>query len=185
MDDISYSDSAPKRKKFSRRTIIFALTALIGLLLLGSAFYFITRGDSADETPATITLNETQGSKVTEAPSEAPSETPTKSPTPTKASEDTSEDTVSIGSVTVQNGSGESGVAGAAAEILKKAGFNIVSTGNADNFEYIDVTIKVKAGKTSLLKNLEDSLSKDYTIGDTSMDLPSSATYDALIIIGK
>ena len=87
--------------------------------------------------------------------------------------------------VAIQNGSGEAGVGGVAAEVLKKAGYDVVSTGNADNFDYTDVTIQVKAAKKSALALLEDDLSTDYTIGTTSSDLPADTSYDALVIIGK
>ena len=122
---------------------------------------------------------------ITPQETEAPS--PTKAPTkvPTKAAEDSADTPANKGSVTIQNGSGESGVAGAAADVVKAAGFSIASTGNADNFDYTDVTIQVKSSKKSILADLETALSAKYTVGDTSTDLPESTNYDALVIIGK
>ena len=88
-------------------------------------------------------------------------------------------------SITVQNGSGTEGVAGKAGNILKDLGYNIVSTGNADNYNYKGITIKVKKDKSDFLDLLKKDLSKDYTINATSSDLPSDSSPDALIIIGK
>lgn len=88
-------------------------------------------------------------------------------------------------SVIVQNGSGIEGVAGKAAKILKEVGYNVVSTGNADNYNYKGVTIKVKSSQKKFLPLLKKDLSKDYTIDATSSDLPSSSPTDSLIIIGK
>lgn len=88
-------------------------------------------------------------------------------------------------SVTVENGSGTEGAAGKAADILKEFGYNVSSTGNADNYNYQGVTIKVKKDKGNFLDLLKKDLSKDYTVATTSSDLSSSSPTDALIIIGK
>ncbi|MBF8249867.1 MAG: Cell envelope-related transcriptional attenuator [Candidatus Levybacteria bacterium] len=88
-------------------------------------------------------------------------------------------------SVTVQNGSGVEGVAGKAAAILKDFGYNIISTGNADNYNYVGVTIKVKKEKSNFADLLKKDLSKDYTISKTSSDLSPNSSPSAVIIIGK
>lgn len=192
MEEISYSGSTtPSKKRISKRVALFGIFFVIILLLLGSVAYFVTSGNAPDEEDSTsITLEEDSGDDVIaeEEPTEEPEETeaPTPSKSPTKAPVEDDEDTpASSGSVAVQNGSGESGVAGAAAEIVREAGFTVASTGNADNFDYTDVTIQVKNSKKSILADLEEALSKDYAIGDTSTDLPEATSYDALVIIGK
>ncbi len=192
MEEISYSGSTtPSKKRISKRVALFGIFFIIILLLLGSVAYFVTSGNAPDEENSTsITLEEDSGDDVIaeEEPTEEPeeTETPTPSKSPTKASAEDDEDTpASSGSVAVQNGSGESGVAGAAADVVREAGFTVASTGNADNFDYTDVTIQVKNSKKSILADLEEALSKDYTIGDTSTDLPEATSYDALVIIGK
>ncbi len=88
-------------------------------------------------------------------------------------------------SVTVQNGSGTEGAARKAADILKEFGYNVASTGNADNYNYQGVTVKVKKDKANFVDLLKKDLSKDYTVATTSSDLSSSSPTDALIIIGK
>lgn len=88
-------------------------------------------------------------------------------------------------SVSVVNGSGIEGTAGKAAALLKELGYNIASTGNADNFNYQGATIKVKDSKNNFLPLLKKDLAKEYTVNSTSSDLPSSSSTDALIIIGK
>ncbi len=196
MEEISYNTTPTRTKrKVPKRLIIFIVFFIIILALIGGLIFFVTR-DSSDNSNAeqTITLpeetqteeqpvvteTETPTPEETEAPTKAT--TPTKGPTPTGSS---SSNTNSSVKVAIQNGSGESGVAGTASNLVKEAGFTIASTGNADNFDYEDVTIKIKASKKSFLSALEDSLSGDYTIGTTSSDLPESTTYDALVIIGK
>lgn len=88
-------------------------------------------------------------------------------------------------SITVQNGSGTEGVAGKAAAILKEFGYNVVSTANADNYNYKGVTIKVKKEKSNFLNLLKKDLSKSYKITTTSPDLSDSSATGVLIIIGK
>ncbi len=191
MQEISYSGSkSPIRKRLSKRVILFGTFFIIILALLGSVFYFVTRGNSAEQVTKSITLPDNSEPEVTEeepslTPEESSAPTPTPKPTavPTKATQSDSQK-ASI-KVVVQNGSGEAGVGGKAADILKSAGYDVISTANADNFDYTDVTIQVKAAKKSALSLLEGDLSSDYTIGKTSADLPVDTSYDALVIIGK
>ncbi len=193
MEEISYSGAnQPSKKRISKRVALFGIFFVIILLLLGSVAYFVTSGSEPEEDSTSITLTEDSEDEVameeepTVTPEETEAPTPSKAPTkaPTKAA-DEADTPASSGSVAVQNGSGESGVAGAAAAVIKEAGFTIASTGNADNFDYTDVTIQVKNSKKSILADLEKALSADYTIGDTSTDLPEATSYDALVIIGK
>src|SRR3989344_9279436 len=88
-------------------------------------------------------------------------------------------------SVSVKNGSGVAGAAAKASDFLKGLGYNVVSTGNADRDDYKNTKIQVKEAKKEFLDILKGDLSKNYTIGETSSDLPDSSTEDALIIIGK
>ena len=157
MQEISYSGSkSPIRKRLSKRVILFGTFFIIILALLGSVFYFVTRGNSAEQVTKSITLPDNLEPQVTEeepslTPEESPTPTPKPKPTavPTKATQSDSQK-ASI-KVVVQNGSGEAGAGGKAADILKSAGYDVVSTANADNFDYTDVTIQVKEAKKSAL----------------------------------
>jgi|SRR3989344_1971521 len=88
-------------------------------------------------------------------------------------------------SITVRNGSGKEGIAARGANILKGFGYDVVSTGNADNFNYVGVTIKVKKENSKFLDLLKKDLAKDYTITSTSSDLSPDSSPSAVIIIGK
>lgn len=88
-------------------------------------------------------------------------------------------------SIAVANGSGVEGTAGKAATILKDLGYNVASTGNADNFNYVGVTIKVKSDQGKFINLLKQDLSKEYTITASSSDLSADSSTNALIIIGK
>lgn len=190
MDEISYSgSSSPIRRKISKRAALFGTCLFVVLVLLGGLGYFVTRGSKKPEvkktivlpTPIPTTAVETETPTPTKSKSPTPTVAPTKAKTPTSAA--TSEKS-SI-KVSILNGSGESGVAAKASGILKAAGYNVVSTGNADNYDYKNVTIQVKASEKQILSDLKSDLSSDYTIGDATADLSEGQTYDALVIIGK
>lgn len=187
MENVSYSGSKPPIwKRFSKRRVLILIILIIVVGMLGGLFYFVTQEESVDETTKTIELPEntiTDTPQITEEPvDETDSDediTPTSAPTPVDES-----GRGSI-SVSVQNGSGDSGVAGDAADILRNLGYDVVSTGNADNFEYENVSINVKASNEDALALLEEDLSESYTISGTSTDLSEDESFDALVIIGS
>lgn len=149
--------------------------------MLGGVIFFATRGSSPEEEAESLELP--QNSEPSEIITPTTSPTPSLSPTPSeKPKENVNKSSLKVA---VQNGSGEGGVAAKAAVVLKDAGYSVTLTGNADNFDYIDVTIKVKSIKKGFLAGLEKDLSGTYTIGKATSDLSSDASYDALVIIGK
>ncbi|MBI4098053.1 MAG: LytR C-terminal domain-containing protein [Candidatus Levybacteria bacterium] len=193
MEEISYSGGSSQiRRRISKRLALFGIFFVIILLLLGSVVYFVTRSNSSEKETKSIQLEEDVSPQVTEEePSPSPKQTEAPTPTPKPKASPTPTTVVSSNpekaniKVAVQNGSGEAGVAATAADILRKAGYDVVSTGNAQNFDYTDVTITVKAAKKSALTLLEEDLSADYTVAKTSSDLSTEVAYDALVIIGK
>ncbi len=191
MDEISYSGGKSRiRQKFSKRVVLFGTFAIFGVLLIAGLIFFVTKDNSSETEDVTKSIELPKNSKsgVTKVPSPTPDESPTLTPSPTKAPTKAKEKEVSneVGvKIAVQNGSGESGVAASAAAVLKQAGYNIVSTGNADNFDYTNVTIKIKSSQKSFLSSIQKALESDYTIGKISSDLSEGQDYDALVIVGK
>lgn len=186
MEEISYANpNGSSSKRISKRLIVFGGLFIIVLILLGSAIYFITQDKSPQEDEITKSITLPADQEATPTPEVSPessdeiSEEPTGEPSPTTAA------AKSDIKITVQNGSGVSGAAGDAADVLKAAGFTIASTGNADNSDYTDVTIQIKNSLKTKLSSIEKALSQDYTIGSTSADLPESTSYDVLVIIGS
>lgn len=189
MDEISYSGGKSRiRRKFSKRVVLFGTFAISGVLLIAGLIFFITKDNSSETEDVTksIELPKNSKSDVSKAPSPTPDESPaptlSKAPAKAKEKEVSNEEGIKIA---VQNGSGESGVAASAAAVLRQAGYNIVSTGNADNFSYTNVTIKIKSSQKSFLSSIQKALESDYTIGETSSDLSEGQDYDALVIVGK
>lgn len=118
------------------------------------------------------------------SPTPAPTKTPTPKPTVNPIDKATGLDRSEL-AIEVQNGSGTAGVAGKAADLLRNLGYRIAATGNAPNFDYANIVIDVKPGKSSFLTLLKNDLLANYTIGTTSATLSASASADAVVIVGK
>jgi len=86
--------------------------------------------------------------------------------------------------VRVLNGSGTPGVAGIAMEILEDAGYESVSAGNANTYNYEETEISIKSEMEAYLSMLIEDLSADYKIGTSAADLDEDSQYHAVVIIG-
>lgn len=185
---------APKRKINKR--FIYVIAAVIVIVLLFGIFKFLNPdtsnnnninsdiNSSFQQEPVidTPTLTETPTLQVTETPS--PTQTPTPKPTSNPIDSTTGLDRSTL-SVTVQNGSGQAGVAGGGSDFLKSLGYNVTSAGNADNFDYTNLTISVKSAESQFLSLLKKDLATKYTVASSSSNLDNGFSSDALVIIGK
>ncbi len=193
MEDSAFpTPSINKSPKKSKRFLFLVVVIVIILIIIFAGPRFLGSKNNKESSKITPTPTEFQIPTDTPAPSPSgePSSTPkpTNSPTPKSTSNPVDKATGldrSKLSVEVQNGSGQAGVAGKGAGILKDLGYNVASSGNADNFDYSNVTIKVKSAKSDYLTLLKKDLAASYTIGSSSSDLSASSSADALVIIGK
>lgn len=186
--EASSSFAAPGKKKINKRFIYLIIAVIILLLIfLGSRFLGQNKQQNINDVPAVITPTDfptsTPEPTSAESPTPSPTDTPTPAPTINPVDKSTGLNRSKL-SVTVQNGSGVAGAAGKATDILKGLGYNVVSSGNADNYDYLNVSIQVKVASSSFLALLKKDLSS-YTIGSNSADLSTSFSSDALVIIGK
>lgn len=83
--------------------------------------------------------------------------------------------------VIVYNGAGVPGIAGEAAQVLIRAGFRVVDTKNADNFDYATTKIVVREGDVARGNEIRDVLG----VGDVSVEPSSADVTDVIVIIGK
>jgi hypothetical protein len=181
------SPEMPKKPKKFVYLVIF-LVILVFFFLIKNVFF---KGSKSEIEPTpTPAPTEYQFPTDTPAPSVSPSEetkeaavTPTvKAVNPVDSSTGLDRSTLSI---EIQNGSGEAGVAAKGSTVLKSFGYKISSTGNADNYNYTEVVIKVKSTKSNFLALLKKDLGFSYTVGSASADLFSDSAADAVVIIGK
>lgn len=181
------SPEMPKKPKKFIYVVIFLVILVVFFLVKG-----LFSGSSKNKEVPVVTPTPTEYQFPTDTPT--PSASPEVSEaeitaTPTAKSVNPVDSLTGLDrstlSVEVQNGSGEAGVASKGSTVLKSFGYKIASTGNADNFNYENTTIKVKSTKSNFLALLKKDLGFSYTVGSASADLSSSSTADALVIIGK
>lgn len=178
----------PPKRKINKKFIYVALAVVLALLIffafkiLGSTNESVN--DKPEVTTPTVFPTETSIPSPSDSPTPSSTNTPTPKPTINPVDTQTGLDRSEL-SVTVQNGSGEAGGASKGSATLKNLGYNVVGTGNADNFEYQNVSIQVKSGKSDYLNLLKKDLGFTYTVGSTSADLSNGFSSDALVIIGK
>ena len=183
-----YNYSSPENSKKPKKFIyVVIFLVVIVLFFLTKNFFF---GSNKQNEPAGVTPTPTEYQFPTDTPSASISATeePDKNVTPTTKAVNPVDTSTGLDrstlSVEVQNGSGEAGVAAKGADALKGFGYKISSTGNADNYNYTEATIKVKSTKANFLALLKKDLGFSYTVGSASADLDPSSAADALVIIG-
>lgn len=183
--------SLPKRKMNKRFVYLVVAILALAVLFIGFKVLNSNKSQNLQEIPTELTPSvptdtptplETSTPTPTSTP--VPSKTPTPKPTGDPVDSQTGLDRSEL-TITIENGSGEAGVAGKASDILKNLGYDVVATQNADNFDYENVTIQVKSSSSDYLALLKKDLGFDYTIESATSDLPDSFSTDALVIIGK
>ena len=107
---------------------------------------------------------------------------PTQAPIATPVPAEVDKKTLKI---EVQNGTGESGVAGKMKNLLVEKGYEgTIETGNADNYDYTETVLKIKKTKIGIQKELETDLSDDYTLSKSVENLEDDSDYDVVVIVG-
>ncbi|MDP3987917.1 MAG: LytR C-terminal domain-containing protein [Candidatus Levybacteria bacterium] len=182
------SPQAKKTRSPKRFIILIAGVVVLGILVFGGNKILSSKSQKPQEVKITPTPTEYQFPTDTPTPSVLPtpevSLTPTTKPKPNPVDKSTGLDRGKL-NVSIQNGSGTVGIANKASDILKGLGYHVVSIGNADNFNYENVTLMVKPSASKYLSLLEKDLLDQYKIGSTSADLSASSSADAIVIIGK
>lgn len=190
MEDVAYH--APiiegrRRRSSKKRFIILFLLILILIPLLLGGWSFVSNISAPAVSPSTTPMP-TSIAFPSDTPTPTASPTAVLTPTPTpKGSTVDAKTGLNKKDLTVliENGSGVTGAANKAAQILKLSGYVVSGTQNADNYDYLDVTIAIKSAKAAYLPLLKQDLSTEYTIVGSTTTLDSSASADALVIIGK
>lgn len=152
---------------FARSLAPIIIGIVVGILTAGSIIYFYNSQ-----------TGESSG-KITPTPSI--SETPTNTPAPTSIVDD-----LSLYDITVLNGSGISGEAARLESILQTAGFSVLEIGNAANSSFTTTIIQAKEGVPSgFIGQLQEILSKTYSVSLSSVPLAENEDTDVIITIGS
>ncbi len=190
MDDTQFFDSPPtRRSKRSKKWIVLVifLILLVGIGVVAAKF--LTKASAPVSSKTTPTPTDYIFPTDTPAPSGKLTPSPSVSGTPAPSGKvsisPSATPTKSSATITVENGSGTAGVANKMATFLKGLGYTVVSTTNADNFNYTNVTIEVKKSESSILPKLKSDISANYSVGSATATLPESSSTDAVVIIGQ
>ncbi|MEK7551333.1 MAG: LytR C-terminal domain-containing protein [Patescibacteria group bacterium] len=185
---------APKKKINKRFLYLIAFIVFLGVAFLGYSVLGSNKTSQSSQISQTPTPTEfiipsdtpipTEKVTDTPIPTEEISETPTPKPTQNPVDSSTGLDRSGL-TVTVQNGSGQSGVAKTGVDYLTNLGYDVSSPENADKEDYTGVTIQVKSTSNKYLTLLKNDLAKEYTVSVSTSDLADSFSTDALVIIGK
>ena len=88
--------------------------------------------------------------------------------------------------IEVLNGSGIEGEAGRAEALLKSAEFDVVGTGNAENYDYEETVIQAGDDVSSAwLDELKKELSTKYSVKSSAEKLDTETDADVVVIVGS
>jgi len=196
MDEQFTAFSPNKQNTSNKKMRAFLYVGVFILIIAGAIFLgnqLLSSSNEPEVTP-TPTMEATPTEEPT--PTEEASKSAEKETTPTPTAKAKTTPAVSpttgtattpvAGSLTIKvlNGSGEKGVAGTVATLLKDNGYTVSSTGNADNFDYADTVIQIKKSKQAGLAKLKSALSADYTVSASTVTLAETEDVDAIVIVG-
>ncbi|MCR4324254.1 MAG: LytR C-terminal domain-containing protein [Candidatus Curtissbacteria bacterium] len=165
-----YQESQSKNAKW--------LWLLIFLVIVGALAFAVIRGIG----PFSALNLGGSGDETKASPSTAPLFS-SPSPTP-EASEGANLDKSTL-RVRVLNGSGTSGQASVVRDLLEGKGYNVVSVGNADTFDYERTTVKLKKDFSEFGDEIVKDLSDDYSVTVSTQALDPSSTADIEVIVGN
>ncbi|MCL5439173.1 MAG: LytR C-terminal domain-containing protein [Patescibacteria group bacterium] len=193
--ETTISFKPPEKRRSKRPLIIIAAVIVVAVIIFLAIRFIGSSKKTPEKSTSGITPTPTEFQFPTDTPTPSGSEkstpTPTskeKAPTPTSAANPVDKKTGLDRSelkVAVQNGSGTVGVASKVSDYLKGFGYHVVAVGNAETFDYENVTISIKTSSVKYLPLLKSDISKDYTIAKTSEDLDASSSADVVVIVGK
>lgn len=194
----SYPYEGSRNNSGNKARVILIVIGIVILLSL-VAFAVIATGGKGEgdltPTPEQNTPTPTIQEEPTPTEEITPTVTPKASPTSGKGTPTpTSSNSKSIDKasgldradlkVAVQNGGGIAGAATKASNLLKGLGYDVVSSGNADNFDYEKTEISVKTTKKAFADLLKKDLADEYTIGSVTTNYTGTDA-DAIIIVGQ
>ncbi|MBD3366345.1 hypothetical protein GF360_03335 [candidate division WWE3 bacterium] len=188
-----------------KKTIKFALLAALVAFVFGIGVYFLFLRDSGEaDLMETLETSESTSVEVEEVATETQEETGEETSEAAAESSEENEETTEtqeeveetaptpaetlLEEVALQilNGSGVAGEAGATQEILEAEGFEDISVGNADNFDYTKTQVQVKASVGSnVYETIERALNSEFEVGQAAETLDATADYDVILIVGE
>ncbi len=174
----SHSSSVGVKKKGSKLWVVIVIVLLLAL----GGYILYSNSRKSQEKPKEAVV-------PTEAPTEAPTVTaspsgaltPSPSPKPTTGVVSSAADL----NIQVLNGSGTVGAASQVKDFLASKGYKHLETGNADNFDYQKITVKIKDSQKKFLSTVQKDLQEKYELATGSGTLSADSLFDVSVIVGK
>lgn len=181
-ENIGFTSSPPQvgvKKKNSKLWIIIVLAVILAV----GGYFIYSNSKKKEETKPVEVISPTEAptAEPTQEASPSGTITPSPSPRPTTGVVSSAHDL----SIQVLNGSGTVGAAGDVKSYLAGKGYKNLDTGNADNFDYTNVTVKIKSSQSKFLSAIQDDLSAKYTLATGSGSLSANSDFDVAVIVGK
>jgi hypothetical protein len=176
----NYDSNQPSTGKSAFAKIALGLVALLtgGSLVVGG--YFAANKMFSDNQEVIPQQAEVTPDSPTPTVPAVATPTPEPDPTPTPEPEIEKSDVV----IRILNGSGVKGAAANAQRALEKAGFEKISSGNADKFTYKETIVDYKEEYESFVDVIEEDLGSTYEVVKGEQ-LKDSNKYDIIITLGK
>lgn len=172
------------KKGSSKGLVVLIVIILIIAGVVGGLFFLGQNKKSQSKTSITPTQKPTVEPTATPTASASGTVTPTKKVTPTPKSSSSSTERSDL-NVTVLNGSGVVGAGKKVADYLAGLGYVIGSTGNADNFGYEGIIVKVKQSKSNFQTLLKKDLASQASGSAVVVSVDDTISSDAQVIVGK
>lgn len=174
-EDASFSQYPAQSEKHLKKshfvTVFFIVLLLVIVILVGLYFLGASKRGTFNPLPVAPTATPLR-------PSDSAGQAPTQTPTPTPEPLDRGELTINV-----LNGSGIAGAAGDTADTLRKLGYTVKTVGNAQEFDYVGITIVITEEKKEYLDLLKKDLADEKITIETEID--DALKVDAEVIVGK
>jgi hypothetical protein len=122
--------------------------------------------------------------RYTGAKKEARRADPVSYETPAPAAEDL-ETLRNRPTVKLLNGCGRPGLADRMQSLLRRAGFDVLDTDNADRFDYAHTLVRDRSGKAGAGEKLRDWLRAEYGVGEIREDRVPVPEADLILVLGR
>jgi hypothetical protein len=83
------------------------------------------------------------------------------------------------------NGCGRAGLADRMQSPLRRAGFDVLDTDNADRFDYDRTVVRDRSGKAGAAEKLRDWLRAEYGVGEIRQDGVPVPEADLILVLGR
>jgi hypothetical protein len=180
-------------KSSSKKKIILPIAGVGLLLAVGGGIYFLgvanQKKPAQSPVPAIVKPTSKPTLAMEASPSAAITAKPTQKVTPTAKLSGkptpTSDLERSKLRIAILNGSGVAGAAKDVSANLTNLGYTIATIGNADDFTYKNITIKIKKSKSDYLLLLKNDIEKDKPDVVITTKTDDMIDTDAEVIVGK